>query len=188
VTCAQARPSRCRAGVTFQRQRQRQRGITLIVALVLLVLLTLLGLTSMRVVTQEERMATASYDRSLAFQAAEAALRQAETMIETNKPEPATACGASAVGTQTIQVCPPPTAGAVVRWNDAAFTGWSNAGAVGSGALALTPQFFAEYLGNTFPCGLDPADVPVCKRYRITARGAQVGRANVTLQSVYATQ
>ena len=56
----------------------RQRGVVLIVALVVLLVLSLLGISSMQGTVMEERMAGNMYDRNLAFQAAEAALRAGE--------------------------------------------------------------------------------------------------------------
>ena len=58
-----------------------QRGAALIVGLIFLVILTLLGVTAMQSSTLEERMAGNARDRNLAFQAAEAALRDAERDI-----------------------------------------------------------------------------------------------------------
>lgn len=55
----------------------RQRGAVLIVALLFLVMLTMLGITAMTGTTMEERMAGNARDNSIAFQAAEAALRDA---------------------------------------------------------------------------------------------------------------
>lgn len=59
----------------------RQSGSTLIVVLLLLVVATLLGLASMRGVLLEERMSSNLYDRSVAFQSAERALRMAENAL-----------------------------------------------------------------------------------------------------------
>jgi len=58
--------------------RTKQSGAALIVGLIFLVILTLLGLTAMQTGIMEERMAGNSRDRNLAFQAAEAAMRDAE--------------------------------------------------------------------------------------------------------------
>ena len=55
-----------------------QRGVSMMVSLVLLVVVTLIALGSMRGVVMQARMSGASHDRSLSFQAAEAALREAE--------------------------------------------------------------------------------------------------------------
>jgi type IV pilus assembly protein PilX len=86
-------------------------------------------------------------------------------------------------------LCATPAANATARWLDSSFASWTNAAAVGSGSLAVTPQYFVEFLGTGFPC--DPSDSINnlnCKRYRITARSRDntAGRASVMLQSVYA--
>ena len=134
----------------------------------------------------EERMAGQSYDRSLAFQATEAALRQAELLIDAKPADPVSGCNLAG----TLMLCAPPTAGATPRWEDSSFVSWTNAATIGSGTLAVTPQYFVEFLGTGFPC--DPADQINnlnCKRYRVTARSRDntVGRASVMLQSVYAS-
>jgi len=58
-----------------------QRGVALVVALILLVVATLIGLAASRGTTLQERMSSNTYDRSLAFQRSEAALRAAEAAI-----------------------------------------------------------------------------------------------------------
>ena len=168
---------------------KRQQGVALIVALIMVVIMSLLGLAGVRMIFQEERMVSYSYDRTLTFQAAEAALREAENGIVQVKPEPLTgACSSFTSGIYAVQACPPPTAGAATpRWLDSTFTGWANATTVGTGTLAITPRYFVEYLGSGFPCGLDPSAPPVCKRYRVTARAGGSGRAEVMVQSLYAS-
>lgn len=59
-----------------------QTGSVLFVGLVFLVILTALGLTAMRVSTQQERMAGNMRDRSLALESAESAMREAERKID----------------------------------------------------------------------------------------------------------
>ena len=59
----------------------QERGAALIVVLILLLVMTLLGLASLRGTLMEERMSANMYDRSIGFQAAEAALREAETRL-----------------------------------------------------------------------------------------------------------
>ena len=159
-----------------------QQGIALVTSLILLVVLTLLGLTAIKNITQEERMAGHSYSRSLNFQAAEFALRTVEELVETYKPMPTAGC---AVASDLLS-CAPPASSDTPRWEDSSFTDWKNLSAIGSGTLAITPQYFVEYLGNTFPC--DPGDTSsteTCKRYRITVRSSDKA---VMLQSVYATE
>ncbi|MCG5534646.1 pilus assembly PilX family protein [Ectothiorhodospira mobilis] len=62
--------------------RPRQRGAVLAVSLIFLLLLTLLGVTTMQSTLLQERMAGSFRDRDLAFQAAEAGLRDAEEWVE----------------------------------------------------------------------------------------------------------
>lgn len=58
-----------------------QRGAILIIALLVLLILTVLGVGGMQSTILEERMAGNLRDRNLAFQAAEAALREAEHVV-----------------------------------------------------------------------------------------------------------
>lgn len=59
----------------------RQRGVALVVALVLLVLVTLVGLAAIRGTTMQQKMTANFYDREVAFQSAEAALRAAASIV-----------------------------------------------------------------------------------------------------------
>jgi type IV pilus assembly protein PilX len=61
--------------------RHRQSGAALIVALIFLLVMALLGTQSMRTSTMQERMAGNMRDWNLGFQAAEAALRDAESFL-----------------------------------------------------------------------------------------------------------
>jgi len=60
---------------------RRQRGVALVVALVLLLIATMIGLAASRGSVMQERMSANTYDRSIAFQRSEAALRAAELAI-----------------------------------------------------------------------------------------------------------
>ena len=59
-----------------------QRGWVLVVGLVILVMLTILSMALMKTARMEEKMAGATRDMNLSFQAAETALRAAESFIE----------------------------------------------------------------------------------------------------------
>ena len=59
-----------------------QRGWVLVVGLVILVMLTILSMALMKTTRLEEKMAGATRDMNLSFQAAETALRVAESIIE----------------------------------------------------------------------------------------------------------
>lgn len=183
---------------TLRFSRSTQKGVALFVSLMMLILVTILGVTGVRMVSLEEKMAGNSYDRNLAFQAAEAALREAEKYVEDNKPMPVYidaggTCPASPdpIDNCTNGVCPVPDKDCVSRWEaaSASFTGWEDATASLGELAGTAPQYFIEYLGSTFNCtdgvGSDPKN---CKRYRVTARSNPgTGRATVMLQSIYAT-
>lgn len=60
----------------------RQRGIVLMTGLIFLVMMTLLGVTAMQTTILEEKMAGNLRNENLAFQAAEAALREGELFLQ----------------------------------------------------------------------------------------------------------
>ena len=68
--------------------RIRQSGAILVVSLLLLLVLTMLGLTAMQMTRMEERMSGNTRDRDIAFQGAEAGLREGEAQLETLTEEP----------------------------------------------------------------------------------------------------
>lgn len=144
-----------------------QRGMALITALVLLVIMTLLGITGVRTAVLEEKMSAASYDRNLAFQAAEAALRDGEAYVD------------GVASTVNYDV-----AGANT-WGD-----WTDSSTGLASFPGNDPQYRAMFLGATFPCldggGSDPMN---CKRYKVQAKSeAGAGRARVLLESLYGTE
>ncbi len=62
-------------------QHRRQKGVVLAVSLLLLLVVTLVGLAAISGTTMQEKMAGNMYDREIAFQSAEAALRVAESQL-----------------------------------------------------------------------------------------------------------
>lgn len=62
----------------MQNRLNKQKGVVLIMAMVILFAMTLIGITSMNTTSLEERIASNYRDKQIAFQAAEAALRQGE--------------------------------------------------------------------------------------------------------------
>jgi type IV pilus assembly protein PilX len=65
-------------------RRRRQQGIVLPVVLILLVVLGVLGISGMDDTAMQERMSGNLRDRDIAFQAAESALRQGESVLQAN--------------------------------------------------------------------------------------------------------
>ncbi len=166
--------------------RRRQQGISLAVCLVLLVLVMVIGLATMRGISMEARMSAAQYDRNIAFQAAETALREAETYADAPSAAASTA-GASCAG----GYCPKPNPSDTPRELDASFTGWQNA-TTSVSSNAGTPQLIVESMGkanNWFECDREIPPSPHCstQRYRLTARSTNANRATVIVQSDYAT-
>ena len=62
-------------------KQSRQRGAVLVVGLIFLAMLTLMGVAAYSVANQEEKMAGNARDRMRAFEAAEASLRDCESVL-----------------------------------------------------------------------------------------------------------
>jgi type IV pilus assembly protein PilX len=86
----------------------QQRGAILVVSMMLLLMLTIIGVTAMNVVTIEERMAGNLRDANIAFQGAEAALRDVEGCLAplANEPTP----GATITTPCTVKIWKPESA------------------------------------------------------------------------------
>jgi len=75
-------------------QHTSQRGSVLVIGMLLLLMMTLLGLVTTTETRTDARITSNNLDRAIAFQAAEAALRDAESKL--NEPNPAEALGGEA--------------------------------------------------------------------------------------------
>ena len=176
-----------------------QRGIALAVVLILLVVITLLALAALRGTVLEERMSTSVADRGLAFQAAEAALREGEALAGDN---PRTRAGFPAAGTCGTAAwrgyCGSPNpkdAASNSRWTDANWNANSREATVAVEGVGAQPRFMIELLQTGLPVtsscttDIDVSPDAQCSgdetMYRITARSSAEGRADVTLQSTY---
>ena len=168
----------------------RQSGAALVVVLMLLIVITLLGLASMRGVIMQERMTASTVARGMAFQAAEAGLRQAEITVRDGSISfPASGC--------TSGLCALPVAGAAPIWEASGF--WSSGNVrdgapVGTGDLAITPRFIIEEFGTSVNGGGVSDSIDMSKAvpttteqgvYRITAYAATANGAEVVVQSLY---
>ena len=159
-----------------------QHGATLVVVLVLLLVMTLLGLASLRNTVLEERMTANLLDRSIGFQSAESALRDAEILLATGPAFPLAGCNPQGL-------CARPDPAVTERWLDPGFAGWVNGTSVD--ATLAPPQYFVEALGegpNWAFCDKELPSNPNClkPRFRITARSTDNGRASVLLQTTFA--
>ena len=168
----------------------RQQGIVLFISLVLLLVLTIAGVSAVQTTTLEERMARNSHDSLIAFQAAEAALRQAENWMDANVVGTAVFDPAGAAGMWTAAEF-----GEDDRWTDDAVwsSGQTVAVPVNMPDVAAQPRYLIEWLAtvqrsensvmiqSSYSSLFDRIEV-----FRITARGVG-GSANsqVFLQSTY---
>ncbi len=165
--------------------RHRQQGISLIVSLVLLIVATLVALASMRGVVLQSRMSGSAHDRNLAFQAAEAARREAETRaagLSTASFPPVGTCDGTGLCAQPLLTDTP-------RWIDDSFTGWQAATAPVP-ADAPTPEVIIEDQGegpNIPGCQYAIPRLPNCMtpRFLVSARSVADGRASVLVQSQF---
>lgn len=64
--------------------QRRQNGSVLVISLLILLVLTILGVTALDTTVMEERMSSNTRQRNLAHQAAETAIKAAETWLATN--------------------------------------------------------------------------------------------------------
>ena len=172
--------------------RSRQGGVALMVVLILLVLMTLLALVSLRGTLLQERMSSSQYDRSLAFQATEAALRQAEADASAATAIPGAGCD---VTPPLSGLCATPIPTDTPRWllDDASWNAIAKPADDAAPGMAVQPSYIIEYMGefrgkNCTTSGdvSESSCSDMEKHFRITARSHDGDRADVTLQSNYA--
>ncbi len=161
----------------------KERGISLVLVMIFLVILSGLGITAMQSSTFSARIARNESDRNIAFQAAEAALRDAENDIAYKRFDHTTPCSSSTAGcrAQAIEgllnfdlactngLCAGGASG-TPPWETAAIWGTSGNSVVygaRTGATAL-PVVFSQprYLIEGYIVGLEKNAV-----YRVTAVG-----------------
>jgi type IV pilus assembly protein PilX len=159
-----------------------QQGAALLLSLVFMLILTIIAASALQTSTLQERMAGNTRDTNSAFQAAEAALREGEQVLQGAAVGPFNAsngmykqCSGAAVE------CKPPD------WNDRTSSGWRSASDI-TGVTAA-PQYYLEELPQ-LDDPLAPLDagtaVKLISNYRITARGFGVSdRTMVVLRTIY---
>lgn len=133
------RASRCSA----RSSHLAQRGVALVVALILLVVATLIALAGARGTGLQERMSANMYDRSIAFQRAEAALRAAEAAITSNA-EIASLDGQDCSPSGTD--CATPSASAFTGTSEG-WTAVNDPYNVNSALASGRPEYFIQFMG-----------------------------------------
>lgn len=165
-----------------------QRGSVLIVSMLMLLVLTIIGITAMGTSTLEEKMAGNSRDQNLAFQAAEAGLRDAEAYVDGMAS--AAAFNGSVAGLYNTTTALAPNIYSDSTWAGSASRAYSGSTITG---VKTKPQYIVEFIstaGKTNPeletcygCSTGEGQVT---NVRITARGTGgTDNATVLLQEYY---
>ena len=160
----------------------RQQGVALVVALIFLAVLTILGVAIARNSSMEERMAGNTRDRDLAFQAAEAALRDAEADLFPGLL--ANAFDNTTAGLITYVA----RADELAHWKTYTWDDTNSREATASLANVNTkPRYVIEKKPNTLIPAVPPSVTPTTvQHFRVTARGVgATPETIVILQSEY---
>lgn len=179
----------------FSSPPRAQRGVALVVSIILLIVITLMGLTAVRGTIMQQKMTSNFYDRQLAFQASEAAIRQAESVVQASPTVPGAFLDCSSTAAVLIKCLADP----LKDPNALAFIVPVLSSLFSQSSAPAQPQYIIEYLGYF------PVPPPKAKQlsgvtsygasattsayfYRLTAwslPGTVQDRASVTLQTVY---
>jgi type IV pilus assembly protein PilX len=165
-----------------------ERGAVLITGMVLLLLLTLFGVAAMQGATLQERMAGNLEQNDLAFQAAEAGLRDAEAWLRAQVVLPAFD------GTGGCYTPASPATGSHwknIDWNEAANFRTYQAGDLGDPPPYPLPRYIIEYMATVNietegSVKFEDEGEAEYGMYRVTSRGVSPnGRSTVMLQTTY---
>lgn len=175
----------------LRRSTTAQRGISLVIVLLFLLVMSVLGVTAIRTSNLEEKMSGNERDRELAFEAAEATLRDAERDVFLN-----VSVGSPFSDPCVNGLCLPPAGGAsiadIVNWDGGVprVYGASSGAGVYPIALSRAPRYVVELLPDMPPCPLCSEDMrkpaPGGTPFRITATAwGRRASTQVQLQVVY---
>ncbi len=162
-----------------------QQGAALIVCLMMLVVMTILGVSAVTTTTMEEKMVGNIRNKHVSFQAAEAALRAAETVAD------GMSQGTVYDGTNGLYARSTPGDAnyPIWEWSGSPATNWQTI-ATATGAVQ-SPEYIIEDFGliaRDNSCELDVANLASCylSVYRVTSRGWGLNtNALSVLQSTY---
>tara|TARA_R110002074_G_scaffold68702_1_gene160994 strand:+ start:29 stop:601 length:573 start_codon:yes stop_codon:yes gene_type:complete len=172
----------------------KQSGIVLIFSLLLLSVLTILALTGMKTSVLGEKMSGNFRDSELAHQAAESALREAETFIDSmvSLTELTNTNGlireGSDASTQELDYFSSAT------WDPGSPTNYTTANAIGGTQLARPPKYIIKHMGKQKICNANvpfdlnsAANTNRCYRdvFRVTALGTGLTPDTTKLLQAY---
>ncbi|WP_197039167.1 pilus assembly PilX family protein [Guyparkeria halophila] len=136
-----------------------QTGSALVIGLIILLVMTIIGVTTMQTTLLQEKMTGSLRDGDLAFQAAEAALREAEESIEPSTSQPG----------WVVQLNSPPN---LLEQDHSWWTNNSNTEEATFSGVASNPRYVGEseaFIRDTLRLGHGP--VTGRNVFRTTARG-----------------
>lgn len=172
-------------------RRHAESGVVLVVCLLILLVLTLIGVTSTRSTTLQQRMAGNQYDRELAFQAAEAGLRAGERYLEAMSLDAFDGTN-GLYDVNTDSYYPPPDD---INFDSSYWQSSSTATRAMTASLpgydaGMLPRYYIVHTTRIAPItskNTDPTHaIPPSNVYRIVARGTGPdGKSPVVLQSFY---
>jgi type IV pilus assembly protein PilX len=167
---------------------QNQSGVVMVIGLIMLLLLTLIGITASQVTGLEEKMAGNSRDQNIAFQAAEAVLRDGEDMIENGIVSLSAFSGAPYYSEDDAH----PDYRASTSWNSTS----SSSYATSMPLVHSQPRYYIKYIGTdtansdaSINIGVygESSSGATVSRFTVTARGTgRQDNSQVFLQSHYA--
>lgn len=174
---------------------RQQQGFALVVSLILLMVLAILGSSAVMNNSMQERMAGNTRSRDLAFQAAEAALKDAEKNLATLRTQQ---FDGTVDGLKTYDAA---AANDANTWRNAnSWTSYRNPSLIQAlNQVAEAPRYIVERMPvtatdpivgtcNTCPCGTPPV-AGCAENYRVTARGVGAeASAIVVLQAQFSIQ
>ncbi|MBN48769.1 MAG: hypothetical protein CMN85_04450 [Spongiibacteraceae bacterium] len=162
---------------------RQQQGVVLVMCLIFMLLMTIISGSALQSTTLQERMAGNARDSNSAFQAAEAALREGERILQGAMTEAFDGSGGlyRECSGEAVECNPP-------DWSDRSVSNWASLSDFGGG-VSSQPNFYIEELPNIEKLSValdsDQAVAPI-KIYRITARGFGVSdKSMVVLRSIY---
>ncbi len=123
----------------------QQRGVALVIALLLLVVITLVGFSAVRSTIIQQKLAANMYDREVAFQNAEAAMRAAAQQIASNPGLVARNCQAGGVACLTNPFDDPNLPAGSIH---TIVAGTAAGQYVAGGNTTGQPQYVIENMGN----------------------------------------
>jgi type IV pilus assembly protein PilX len=159
----------------------RQRGAILVTSLLLLLTLTIIGVSVMQITRMQERAAGNTRDLNLAFQGAEAAIRDAENLIWST---PVIVTCNTATCVRPRGTLPEDLAGQTAAWWDANSQEYGEDGSQDLDELDEDPQYLIEEIAWVGPLVVDEPGARMF--YQITARSTGgTGLATSMVQTTY---